>query len=215
MEIAPAGNGRPLLLSDKIRRCPLITRLYRSSNANDYRVLSISTDTQQQKRCISQLAQSSGSDVPSPSADAILPSQASHSKANALKSLYKFSRPHTMLGTAISILSISALAMHGNFMMTSAVFIGLVQALAAALLMNISIVGTNQIFDISIDKINKPYLPLAAGEFSPEIGWGIVTFATVVSLLIGWHSGSPALMCTLSISWVLGLLYSIELPFMR
>lgn len=58
-----------------------------------------------------------------------------------LYSLYKFSRPHTMLGTSASILSVSALACASSTVFTAAMATGLTQALVAALLMNISIVG--------------------------------------------------------------------------
>nr|XP_029146024.1 probable homogentisate phytyltransferase 2, chloroplastic isoform X5 [Arachis hypogaea] len=44
------------------------------------------------------------------------------------------------------------------------------QAMVAALFMNIYIVGLNQLSDIEIDKINKPYLPLASEICSAEIG---------------------------------------------
>ena len=46
-------------------------------------------------------------------------------------------------------------------------------------------------------------------------GAAIVVLATAASLALGWASGSPALMATLVISWLLGLAYSMELPFMR
>lgn len=46
----------------------------------------------------------------------------------------------------------------------------LLQAMIPALLMNICIVGLNQMFDVPIDRINKPYLPLASGEFSMRTG---------------------------------------------
>ena len=51
----------------------------------------------------------------------------------------------------------------------------LMQALIPALLMNICIVGLNQIFDVPIDRINKPYLPLASGEFSMRMGASLVS----------------------------------------
>ena len=51
----------------------------------------------------------------------------------------------------------------------------LLQALIPALLMNICIVGLNQIFDVPIDRINKPYLPLASGEFSMRTGTSLVS----------------------------------------
>ena len=57
-----------------------------------------------------------------------------------MEAFYQFSRPHTMAGSTISIISISMLALHGAAL-TQAVAVGLCQALVAALLMNISIVG--------------------------------------------------------------------------
>ena len=41
--------------------------------------------------------------------------------------------------------------------------LAILYALPAALLMNVYIVGLNQLFDIELDRINKPELPLAAG----------------------------------------------------
>jgi len=119
-----------------------------------------------------------------------------------------------MLGTAISIVSVSLLALQ-SAQISSHAITGLVQALISALLMNISIVGTNQLFDVDIDKINKPYLPLASGEFSMGTGIAIVVGTTLLSLVLGWVSGSVPLMATLVVSWILGILYSTELPFMR
>jgi homogentisate solanesyltransferase len=33
------------------------------------------------------------------------------------------------------------------------------------------IVGINQIYDVDIDAVNKPFLPVAAGELSPTTAW--------------------------------------------
>lgn len=87
------------------------------------------------------------------------------------------------------------------------------QAVVAALFMNIYIVGLNQLFDIEIDKVfwiqyklgyskclfylmdfwelmfvphqvNKPTLPLASGEYTPATGVAIVSiFAAMVIML--------------------------------
>lgn len=61
----------------------------------------------------------------------------------ALNAFYRFTRPHTMLGTAVSVCSVSALAAGGAF--NPAALAALAQALSAALLANISIVGINQV----------------------------------------------------------------------
>ena len=64
--------------------------------------------------------------------------------SQVLVSLYKFSRPHTMMGTFISVLSVSFLALH-PFSLSVYTAKVMMQALVPALLMNICIVGLNQV----------------------------------------------------------------------
>lgn len=89
--------------------------------------------------------------------------------ATAFDVFYRFTRPHTMLGTFVSIVSVSIMAMQ-SFTWTAAAVNGLLQALVPALLMNVAIVGINQLYDVDIDKVNKPYLPLASGELTMQQG---------------------------------------------
>jgi len=46
--------------------------------------------------------------------------------------------------------------------------------LCALLCGNGYIVGINQIYDEDIDKVNKPFLPVAAGELSVPQAWALV-----------------------------------------
>jgi len=93
--------------------------------------------------------------------------------------------------------------------------IGLLQALIPALLMNICIVGMNQIFDVDIDKINKPYLPLASGDWSINTGIQVAVGTGLVAVLLGLYIGSAPLLATLIGSLLLGIAYSVDLPFLR
>lgn len=45
--------------------------------------------------------------------------------------------------------------------------------LVALLCGNGYIVGINQIYDVDIDVLNKPFLPVASGELSPAMAWGL------------------------------------------
>ncbi|XP_057816152.2 probable homogentisate phytyltransferase 1, chloroplastic [Cryptomeria japonica] len=128
---------------------------------------------------------------------------------------YRFSRPHTVIGTVIGIVSISLLAIQSLSDFSPAFWIGLLQAVVPALCMNIYIVGLNQLYDIEIDKINKPYLPLASGEYSLRTGVVIVAAFACLSLGIGVIVGSAPLLWALSVSLVLGTAYSTDLPFLR
>ena len=93
--------------------------------------------------------------------------------------------------------------------------VGLLQALVPALLMNICIVGMNQVFDVEIDRINKPYLPLAAGEWSVETGVTAVVATGGAAILMGLVIGSGPLLATLLGSLLLGVAYSVDLPLLR
>jgi homogentisate phytyltransferase / homogentisate geranylgeranyltransferase len=86
-----------------------------------------------------------------------------------------------------------------------------------ALFMNLYITGLNQITDVDIDKINKPYLPMAAGLLSQRTAIITVTVALLSSLYLGTHHAhavyaTPGLRVALYGSALLGTLYSLP-PF--
>lgn len=134
---------------------------------------------------------------------------------NALNAFYKFSRPHTVIGTALSIISVSLLAVEKLSDFSPIFFTGVLEAIVAALFMNIYIVGLNQLSDIEIDKVNKPYLPLASGEYSVATGVILVASFAILSFCLGWSVGSQPLLLALFISFILGTAYSINIPFLR
>jgi len=124
------------------------------------------------------------------------------------KSFWKFSRPHTIVGTSLSVLALYliSLATTGN----SITLVNLEQMLAvwfACLCGNVYIVGLNQLFDIEIDRINKPELPLAAGEFTVKQGKIIIAIAGCLSLLVAALSGFW-LLITVGVSLIIGTAYS-------
>ncbi|GAU35232.1 hypothetical protein TSUD_205080 [Trifolium subterraneum] len=134
---------------------------------------------------------------------------------NTVDAFYRFSRPHTVIGTALSIISVSLLAVDKLPDISPLFFTGVLEAVVAALFMNIYIVGLNQLSDVEIDKINKPYLPLASGEYSIATGAIIVVSSAILSFWLGWIVGSWPLFWALFISFVLGTAYSINVPLLR
>lgn len=138
-----------------------------------------------------------------------------NSLQDGLDAFYRFSRPHTVIGTALSIMSVSLLAVEKVSDISPLFFTGMFQAIVAALFMNVYIVGLNQLSDIEIDKVNKPYLPLASGEYSVKTGVMIVSSFAIISFWLGWIVGSWPLFWALFISFVLGTAYSINLPMLR
>jgi homogentisate phytyltransferase/homogentisate geranylgeranyltransferase len=84
-----------------------------------------------------------------------------------------------------------------------------------SLLMNLYITGLNQITDVEIDKINKPNLPIAAGDLSPKDATFIVLSALAASLWMGVSHpalSTNGLNVALWGSGLLGTMYSLP-PF--
>ena len=121
------------------------------------------------------------------------------------KQLLEFARPHTILGTSLATLT---------FYFFAALPTGthdiplLLTAWMAGLCVNVFVVGINQVYDIDIDRINKPYLPLAAGTMSMETGKAIVTLCGFLTLILA-YSVSNTLLITNAIVSVIGASYSV------
>jgi homogentisate phytyltransferase / homogentisate geranylgeranyltransferase len=127
--------------------------------------------------------------------------------------LWRFTRPHTLIGSALAIPALHLLAAPtwASIWTTRHAF-SILYALVPSLLMNLYVTGLNQITDVEIDKINKPNLPMAAGLLSRRDATITVLTALLISLTLGRaHSlyGTPGLNTVLWGSGLLGTLYSL------
>ncbi len=95
-----------------------------------------------------------------------------------LRTLWKFTRPHTIIGTATSVAALYVIATGQKLEWPLPFWLTLISALAC----NVFITGYNQLVDVKLDKINKPDLPLASGELSIPAGKKIVWIALIISL---------------------------------
>ena len=78
--------------------------------------------------------------------------------------IWKFVRPHTIRGTLLGTTAIvSKILMTNPEMISLALVPRALLGLVALLMGNGYIVGINQIYDVDIDKVNKPFLPVASG----------------------------------------------------
>ncbi|MGF1458322.1 MAG: homogentisate phytyltransferase [Leptolyngbyaceae cyanobacterium] len=128
-----------------------------------------------------------------------------------LNAFWKFSRPHTVIGTSLSVIGVFVVSW--TVIQDSSVApvlnpFSLFLPLMACLAGNIYIVGLNQIEDVEIDRINKPHLPIASGEFSRADGWSIVVFAGSLSILLAAF-GDWYLLATILSSLFIGTAYSV------
>ncbi|TAF06832.1 MAG: homogentisate phytyltransferase, partial [Nostocales cyanobacterium] len=128
---------------------------------------------------------------------------------NWFYAFWKFSRPHTIIGTSLSVLGLYLLTLgvtSTNFSLTH--INQILGTWLACICGNIYIVGLNQLEDIEIDKINKPNLPLASGEFTETQGKTIVIITGILALIIAWFN-SPYLLGMVAISLIIGTAYSL------
>ncbi|XP_023005777.1 homogentisate solanesyltransferase, chloroplastic-like isoform X1 [Cucurbita maxima] len=126
---------------------------------------------------------------------------------------WRFLRPHTIRGTALGSLSLvtRALIENSHLIKWSLLFKAF-SGLFALICGNGYIVGINQIYDIGIDKVNKPYLPIAAGDLSVKSAWILVIFFAVAGLLIVGLNFGPFITSLYSLGLFLGTIYSVP-PF--
>jgi homogentisate phytyltransferase / homogentisate geranylgeranyltransferase len=148
-----------------------------------------------------------------------------------LYAFWKFSRPHTIIGTSLSILGMYLIAFDTHIDLSrfpTPIWTGfadssliervihwlnpplhpLFLAWIACLCGNIYIVGLNQLEDVEIDKINKPHLPIASGEFSRLTGQILVAVTGILALLLAWLGGRY-LFGMVAISLAIGTAYSL------
>lgn len=124
-----------------------------------------------------------------------------------LAAFARFTRPHTIIATAVQVVSLYLIA--GGIQILSLSSIGtILLTLLTCLALNIYIVGLNQITDVEIDRINKPELPLASLEMSMPQGWSVVLLTAIIALTGGIIAG-PFLLGTVLIIMLIGTLYSV------
>lgn len=127
---------------------------------------------------------------------------------DTLRQFIHFSRLHTVIGTTLSVTALYVLALSlGDGPADLRIGLWLL-SLLSCLGANIYIVGLNQITDVEIDRINKPYLPLASGAYTLRTAYTIIFLSVILSLAIALWLGSYLLL-TVVLSLVLGTIYSL------
>ena len=126
-------------------------------------------------------------------------------RANPLVALWRFGRPHTVIGTLTSITGLYLIAVAQD----AAPGVGdLAWTLVAGYGVNVFIVGLNQITDVEIDRINKPYLPIAAGDLTMAQAWWIVGVCGGVPVVLALTQGLVELAGVVA-GLAVGVVYSV------
>jgi len=130
-------------------------------------------------------------------------------RVNPALVLWRFSRPHTVVGTALSVIGLWAIA--ATTLDAAPPVWDLAATLVAGLTVNIAIVGVNQLTDVEIDRVNKPFLPIAAGLLSLRAATAIVIVCSVVPLVLALTQGAVET-GAVAAGLAVGALYSLP-PF--
>ena len=123
--------------------------------------------------------------------------------------LWRFARPHTIIGTAASIAGLYVIAVDALPGVGLGDGLGdLAWTLLAGLCVNVYIVGVNQLEDVEIDRVNKPFLPLAARDMSRTTARRVVALCGIVPVLLALSQGVPETIAVLA-GLAVGTAYSV------
>lgn len=123
---------------------------------------------------------------------------------------WRFLRPHTIRGTIIGTTAVVARALLDNsHLIDWGLLPKALRGLLALLCGNGYIVGINQIYDIGIDKVNKPFLPVAAGDLSVPAAWALVVSLALLGITIVAMNFGPLITGLYTFGLFLGAIYSV------
>jgi homogentisate phytyltransferase/homogentisate geranylgeranyltransferase len=123
--------------------------------------------------------------------------------------LWRFTRPHTIVGTAASIAGLYVIAAAADPAFGVADRLGdLAWTLLAGFCVNVYIVGVNQLEDVEIDRVNKPFLPLAAGDLTAAAARRVVAACAVVPVVLALTQGAVETVAVIA-GLAVGTAYSV------
>lgn len=139
--------------------------------------------------------------------------QQSSQRQNMATTIWRFSRPHTLIGTALSIPAIYLYAAPSMSAWRSPLVIrSILYSILCSGFANLFITGLNQLTDVDIDRINKPELPLVSGQMSKKTALIVLLTSLAAAFELALRSGSLYLVGTIAASIIMGALYSLP-PF--
>ncbi|KAH9646905.1 homogentisate geranylgeranyltransferase [Citrus sinensis] len=125
---------------------------------------------------------------------------------------YRLTRPYSCVSIIAALLSVSLLPLQNPADFTPKLIIEAFKCMVPAIMMNNYANAINQLADVHIDKVNKPHLPLACGDFSMGEGLAITIASPLMAVAMGIMLRSPPLVIGFIIWCIVGGAYSIDLP---
>jgi 4-hydroxybenzoate polyprenyltransferase len=104
------------------------------------------------------------------------------------RAIVDFARPFTLIAPALGFLSaaITAIGARPHEVWTWALVAPPVLGAIMAAVLNVASNGLNQIYDLEIDRVNKPKRPMPSGRLSLGLAWILTLVAFAVALGLAW-----------------------------
>lgn len=107
----------------------------------------------------------------------------------SLRSYVELARPFTLLPPALGVVSGAATAWGAGGAkapLTAALLLPVLWGALMAAMLNAASNAINQIYDLEIDRVNKPRRPLPAGTLTMGQAWGFTGASFVVAWVLAW-----------------------------
>jgi geranylgeranylglycerol-phosphate geranylgeranyltransferase len=113
----------------------------------------------------------------------------------SLATTVRFARPFTLLAPALGMVSggIAAVGFDGRFDPSGRDVLAIALGALMAALLNVASNGVNQIYDLEVDRINKPERPLPAGQMTVRQAWVVTVSAYAAALAVAALVNLPLL----------------------
>src|ERR1700743_2697051 len=108
-----------------------------------------------------------------------------------LKTFSQFARPFTLAPPALGVVSGAVTAYgahHGHPAVTAHLLLPVLWGALMAAVLNAANNGINQIYDLDIDRVNKPGRPLPAGTLTMREAWAFTAATYVVAWVLAWFA---------------------------
>lgn len=121
------------------------------------------------------------------------------------KRLVDFARPFTLLPPALGVLSgaVTAWGAHGTKApVEAATLLPVVWGALMAAVLNSASNAINQIYDLDIDRVNKPKRPLPSGALSMRGAWVFTIACFLLAFVLAWLASPPGLELRRECFWI-------------
>ena len=116
-----------------------------------------------------------------------------------------FGRPFTLLPPALGVVSgaVTAWGAHGTRApLTASLLLPVLWGALMAGVLNAANNAINQIYDLDIDRVNKPNRPLPSGTLGMGEAWGFTIVCTLVAWLLAWLATPVGLEANRECFWI-------------